>query len=199
LDDMPTFGFREDSGVLGRRETYRDALWDVALGQRGYVTTTDAHEVGVPPVELRKLAARGSLIHISRGLYSFVGFPVTAQDHYLEAVLWAGPDAALSHDAVLAFHDLAFANPSTIRVTTPHRVRKSQQRSDITIVQADVPANQLTHYDGIPATTVARALLDARPLIMRSRLVEAADQARERGLLLSDEYQAVMDLLRGSA
>lgn len=178
------------------RKTYRDQLWDLATGQYGYVTTSDATELGVPSVALRRLAARGSLRRISRGLYRFTDFPVSELDGYMEAVLWVGPDAVLSHDAVLALHDLAFANPSTIRVTTPHRVRKTRQRRDISIVQAEIPPNEGTRYAGIPSTTVARALLDSRPLIMRGRLVEAADEARQRGLLLSDEYHEVTHGLR---
>lgn len=195
----PFAGFHTGAPDVARRGTYRNVLWDVALGQRGYVTTQDADEVGVPAVELRKLAARGSLVHVNRGLYRFSDFPVTPEDHLLEAVLWAGPDAVLSHDAVLALHDLAFANPSTIRVTTPHRVRKTDKRPDITIIRAEVPVDELTHYNGIPSTTVARALLDARALIMRTRLVEAAHDARQRGLLLADEYTAVTDALRDLA
>ncbi|MDR2372899.1 MAG: hypothetical protein LBD77_02095 [Bifidobacteriaceae bacterium] len=37
----------------------RDVLWDVAVDQYGYVTAHDARDLGVPVVELGKLAARG--------------------------------------------------------------------------------------------------------------------------------------------
>lgn len=199
MRDGQHHGPRRHTNIAGPRPRYRDLLWDVAVGRRGYVTIADADEVGVPAVELRKLAARGSLVHICRGLYRFAAFPSSPEDHLLEAVLWVGADAVLSHDAVLALHDLAFANPSTIRVTTPHRVRKSQPRGDITIIKADVPADERACYHGIPATTVARALLDVRGLIMHNRLIEATHQARERGLLLEDEYGAVRDRLGGAA
>jgi len=155
------------------------------------VTTLEAAELGVPPVELRKLAVRGFLDHVARGLYRTSDLPASELDHYMEAVLWVGNDAVLSHDAVLALHDLAFANPRSIRVTTPHRVRKSDPRDEVIIVQRQVPDEQRTHYRGIPSTTVARALLDSRALIMRSRLVEAADEARKQGLVLADEYEQV--------
>lgn len=176
--------------------TYRSQLWNVAVGQYGYVTTTDAVELGIPPIELRKLTSRGFLTRGGRGLYRFHDLPTTDFDHYMEAVLWVGRDAVLSHDAVLALHDLAFANPSTIRVSTPHRVRKTHQRRDITIVRADVPSAARTRYHGIPATTVARALVDARNLVMPTRLIEATETAREEGLLLSDEYEYVMRALK---
>ena len=176
--------------------TYRAQLWNVAVDQYGFITTADAAGLDIPAVELRKLAKRGFLDHAGRGLYRFGDLPPTEFDHYMEAVLWAGRDAVVSHDAVLAMHDLAFANPSTIRVTTPHRVRKTRPRPDVTLVQADLADDERTAYRGIPSTTVARALLDSRPLIMRSRLAEAADEARRDGLLLADEYEHVCQELR---
>lgn len=179
------------------KTTYRTQLWEVAVDHYGFVTTADAAELSIPAVELRKLAKRGFLDHVGRGLYRFGALPPTEFDHYMEAVLWVGRGAVLSHDAVLALHDLAFANPSTIRVTTPHRVRKTRPRRDVTIIEADVSEDERTVFRGIPSTTVARALLDSRPLIMRSRLVEAAHEARREGLLLADEYQHVCQELRG--
>lgn len=173
-------------------ETYRRRLWERALDQYGYVTTGDAARLGVPPVELRKLAGRGLLIRVDRGLYRFPDAPATSRDAFMEAVLWAGPDAALAHESVLALHDLALANPRILRVATPHRVRKTHPRADIAIVTEKVPDSDLTSYFGIPSTTVARALVDCRDLIMIGRLLEAADRARHEGLLLTPEYDSVV-------
>ncbi|CAN5909734.1 type IV toxin-antitoxin system AbiEi family antitoxin domain-containing protein [soil metagenome] len=172
-------------------DTYRRRLWAVAIEQYGYVTTRDAADAGVPAVELRKLAHRGFLERTGRGLYRFPDVPVNERTEYMEAVLWAGEGAVLSHDAVLSLHGLGFANPSTIRVTIPRRVRKTHPRHDITLIQAELPDNDLTTYEGIPSTTVARALLDARGLLMPSRLREAAVAARDQGLLLAGEYDRV--------
>lgn len=94
--------------------TYRQQLYDVAVGKYGYVTTADAHRLDIPVVELGKFAHRGKLDRISYGVYRFPKFPRTERDEYMEAVLWVGEDAVLSHDAVLALHDLAFVNPRKI-------------------------------------------------------------------------------------
>lgn len=156
------------------------------------MTTGDAARLGVPPVELRKLAGRGLLIRVDRGLYRFPDAPATSRDAFMEAVLWAGPDAALAYDSVLALHDLVLANPRSLRVVTPHRVRKTLPRADVTIVNEKVPGSDLTSYFGIPSTTVARALVDCWDLIMVSRLLEAADEARREGLLLTSEFDSVV-------
>lgn len=42
---------------------YRQTVREIALDQFGYVTTRDAANAGVPAVELRKLAARGTMLH----------------------------------------------------------------------------------------------------------------------------------------
>lgn len=175
--------------------TYRRRLHERALEQYGYVTTRDAAEVGVPAVELRKLANRGGLTHIARGLFRFDDVPVTGRDGYMEAVLRVGAEAFLTGDAVLALHDLALVNPRRIRVGTPARVR-ADLPGTVEVIQQQVEPEQLTLYEGIPATTIGRALLDAKGLVMRERLVDAARDAIARGLLLRREGERVLAQLQ---
>lgn len=175
--------------------TYRRTLREIGLDQHGYVTTKDAAEADVPPVELRKLANRGGLAHIGRGLYRFDDIPTTPQDPFAQAVLWAGFDAVLAADAVLALHHLAQVNPQTLRVYTPHRVRRDS-RNDITIIQKYIPTKDTTQYYGIPSTTVRRALIDCVGLVMASRLRDAAETARTEGLLTAIEWDTLADELQ---
>lgn len=171
-------------------------LYDIALDHHGFVTTTAAKAAGVDGAYLRQMTQRGTLEQVAYGLYRVPEVPLTEQAPYMEAVLWTGADAALSHDAVLALHGLASANPSVIRVVTPRRVRRRQRPPvPLRIIKRMIPAHQLTRYFAIPSTTVARALMDCRDLIMRSRLVEAAEQARREGLLRDAELDAVFDVL----
>ena len=104
-------------------QTYRRSLLERAQDQYGYVTTRDAEDLGIPAVELRKLAQRGGLRHVARGIYRFDEVPVTGHDQFMEAVLTVGPGAHLTRDAVLSLHDLGLVNPSKIRVGTDRRVR----------------------------------------------------------------------------
>lgn len=172
-------------------------LHERALDRYGFVTTDDAREEGVDPTYLRMMVQRGTIEHVGYGLYRFPQVPVNEHTHLMEAVLWVGEGAALSHDAVLSMHGLANANPSMIRVTTPRRVRKSSPPSPIKIVRRTLPDGDLTVYAGIPSTTVARALLDCRDLIMQSRLVEAAHEARGEGLVRRREFDALLAELEG--
>jgi predicted transcriptional regulator of viral defense system len=64
-------------------ETYRRRLFRRALDQYGFVTTQDAADLGVPAVELRKLAGTGGIEHISYGLYRFDDVPRTRRSHHI--------------------------------------------------------------------------------------------------------------------
>jgi predicted transcriptional regulator of viral defense system len=177
--------------------TNRRRLHDRALDQHGYVTTRDAKELGVPQVELRKLAQRGGLRNVTHGVYRFDDIPQSPHDQAMAAVLAVGPDAYLSHDAVLAMHDLALANPLRTRVGTPIRVRK-QLPPTVEVYRRDLDAAERTVYEGIPSTTVARALLDARGLIMDERLAEATREAERRGLVRKSEAARILAALGAS-
>ena len=64
--------------------------------------------------------------------------------------------------------------------------------SHIDVFQRRLEPNELTVYETIPSTTVARALLDCRGLIMAERLVEAAREAARTGLLREGEADSVI-------
>lgn len=180
-----------------RAETYRRRLRDRALDQYGYITTRDAAELRIPAVELGKLASRGGLTHVAYGLYRFDDVPPTERDQFMEAVLRAGGGAYLVMDAVLALYDLAQVNPRRIRVGVPRRVRL--KAPDVfEYLERDVPASDLTVHEGIPTTTVARAIEDSRPFVMRDRLAAAVEEARRRGLLDRHEWSHLRPLLGAS-
>lgn len=157
-------------------------------------TPTDAEALGIPAIELRKIAQRGGLDHIGYGLYRFTDVPTTDLDQFMQAVLRCGPGAYLTHDAVLAFHELALVNPRRIRVGTPHRVRRDLPDS-IELIRRDVEPADLTTFEGIPSTTVRRALLDCRHIIMSDRLLDAAREAGRRGLVPRRQRDALIDEL----
>jgi predicted transcriptional regulator of viral defense system len=175
-------------------DTYRRRLATHAADQYGYVTTRDAVELKIPPVELPKLAATGGLSHVAYGLWRFDDQPRTGRDQFMEAVLRVGADAYLTHDAVLAFHELAQVNPQRIRLGTPHRVR-AWMPDYIEIVRRQIDPADLTVYEGVPSATVAHALIDCRGIVMRDRLLDAVAAAKKIGLLRTREAQRVLDAI----
>ncbi len=161
---------------------YRAALYKVADEHHGYVTTTLAQSAGVPPVEVRKLASRGGMTNMARGLYRVDG--IDGGDHaaYAEAVLRVGDDAHLVGDSVLAFHELALVNPRHITVGTPRRVRRDLP-AHIRVVHYRADPADLTDYDGVSSVTVERAIRDSIGSVMPERLADAVRRAADEGLL----------------
>ena len=173
-------------------DTYRRRLAAHAADQYGYVTTRDATELQIPPVELPKLAATGGLVHVAYGLWRFDDQPRTGRDQFMEAVLRVGAGAYLTHDAVLAFHELAQVNPRRIRVGTPRRAR-ARVPDFVEVVHQQIDPTDLTVYEGVPSATVARALIDCSKTIMRDRILDAVTSAKRTGLLRSREVQRILD------
>lgn len=130
--------------------------------------------------------------------YRFDDIPRTGRDQYMEAVLRVGPEAYLTHDAVLALNELGLVNPRRIRIGTPKRARP-QLPAQIEVFQCRLEPVERTAYEGIPSATVARALLDCRGLVMGDRLVDAGQEAARRGLLRRSEASRVLAELESAA
>jgi predicted transcriptional regulator of viral defense system len=175
--------FTENSKVLA--VTIRDELWDMAVDQYGYVTARDARGLGVPVVELGKLSARGTLERVSQGLYRFPEWPVSGNDHLMEAVLWTrDPRAALSHETALAVHELAHVNPDKTHVTIPkqRKLRRQDTPPALAVHYQDLTDDQIGWWEQIPCVTIATAIDQCIATRVRPDLMlQAIDRARREG------------------
>ena len=61
------------------------------------------------------------------------------------------------------------------------------------MIREQVAPDDLTSYEGIASTTVRRALLDCRDIVMIDRLVEATEEAGRRGLVPRHQHTALLD------
>ena len=173
-------------------------LWEVALDQDGFVTTADAHRLGIPVVELGKLAHRGQLGRAGWGIYRFEQLPAGPYAAYRLAVLWAGGRAALSHDTALDLYELCDINPSEIHLTVSPAYRpRGKQRGPYVVHHERLTEDQLGWIEGIravrPGVAIAQGIRSGVP----SHLLAAAiDTARARGLVPResfDELRAMLD------
>ena len=117
----------------------------------------------------------------------------TPYDPFAEAVALAGDGAYLWGDAVLSMHGLALVDPAAVTVATPRRVRR---RLPAWVRLTPAPKGcSPTLYEGIPSQSVADALRACNGSVMPERLLEAADEARDRGLVTEKEYRALKEEL----
>jgi predicted transcriptional regulator of viral defense system len=170
-----------------------ERLYEHAVAQYGFVTRSDAKGLGVDPQYLTVLARRGVLEHTGFGLYRFPQVPTTDRTPFMEAVLLVGEGAFLTHDAVLALHELALVNPRAIKVGTTRRVRRNLPPSVELVRRTDDV--DVTEYEGIRSTTVARALRDCVGTVPRDRLRDALEEARRRGLVRRRDLADLTDAI----
>ena len=163
--------------------TYYNQIFDEAIGNYGIVTSSKAKEIGVPVVELAKLAMRGRLRRLGCGVYKLVQYSPAPDglDAYADALALVGDGAYLYAQSVLAMHHLCATNPARIYVATPRRARKSL--GDGIVVLDETPCADLAWYEGLPSQSVPLAIRTARGAIMDDRLREAVSAALRKDLI----------------
>lgn len=164
------------------RAGYRSVLYALALDNHGFVTTDMAKSAGVPAVEVRKLASRGGMTNVARGVYRVDGIDGGAQAPYAEAVFRVGTGSFLCGESVLALHNLAQVNPTAITVATARRVRRDLP-SFIQVIPRRLSSGEVTEYDNIPSMTVSVAIREAIGSVRPGLLMDAVELAVENGLL----------------
>ncbi len=169
---------------------YRKDLWELAAARNGVLTITEAECAGVPSVEVRKLAARGALHRYGQGVYTHCDVPTTRFTESTIAVALAGDGAFLHRESVLDLLGVGQFNPPKVRVGTRRRVRRTLPEWLQLENRFDVPDEDLTHYEGVPATTVRRALEDMRNRMPPDRWESVVVQALCRGLISEQEAAA---------
>lgn len=160
------------------------AKWLAALAakQHGVVAHWQLMKLGYSRREIQRRADQGHLHRLYRGVYAVGHKRLTTRGRWMAAVLACGPDAVLSHRAAIALYDLRPAPSGPIDVTVPGRKRKGYAGIRIHNVRRLDPEDR-TIVDGIPVTSVHRALLDYAEAARFQQLRLALDAA-DRGELL---------------
>ena len=162
-----------------------NTIYEHAADNYGLITSNEAKLLGVPNIELVKLAHRGRLRRLGHGVYRVEHYIPTMYDKYAEAIAIVGKSAILYGESVLAMHGLALVNPRVIYVATQCRIRK-EIPAFIEIVYKTQIEN-VTNYEGIPSQSVYEAILACKKTVMTERLNEAINEAERQGLISIDE------------
>ena len=92
----------------------------------GTVRAKEAAAAGVPREYLTRLAAKGLLVRVGRGLYILPGTERSAR-HALAEVTKAVPHSVVCLLTALRFHELTTQNPSEIWLAVPNKARRPRQ------------------------------------------------------------------------
>lgn len=158
-----------------------NAVFEIAADNFGYLTVEQAWDAAVSPKTLNAMARRGTLEHVSTGVYRVAAIAPSPLAEYMEASLWPrGVQGVISHDSALVIHQLSDVNPAKIHITVPrsHRIMRTVPRM-YTVYRADLPAGDVVFVEGIPVTTPVRTIMDSHRAHLGGALIQ---QAIEDGL-----------------
>ena len=184
-----------------------DELHALAEEHEGLLTSKEARSLGIQDSVLVRLAQRGRLERMSRGVYRIAHYPTDRLAQYREAVLWAqashhGPERiALSHETALLIYGISDLNPSRVHLTVPKSARLRRERPEwITVHQADLTEKEVGQHEGMPVTTVSRSIMDVFSTTHRTDIVrQAITEALRDGLLNSAQATRLRRIITSTA
>lgn len=178
-----------------------DDLYEVAAGQAGYFTTSQAKEAGYSLPLLHKHNASGRIEKVRRGIHRLAHFPATENEELVVLWLWSKQQGYLSHETALALHDLSDTLPSGVHMTVPEEWSKRRLRipDGLSLHYADVDEQDTGWLDVVPLTQPTRTIADCIDAHLSPDLIEQAiDDARSRGLISRKDVSALLSSLRAS-
>ncbi len=187
--------------------TRMDELYALAEEHDGLLTSKEARALGIRDSVLVRLAQRGRLERMTRGVYRIAHYPTDRFAQYREAVLWAqashhGPERiALSHETALLLYGISDVNPSRVSLTVPKSARLRRKHPEwIMIHRADLKAQEVNQYEGMPVTTVERSIMDVLSTTHRTDIArQAITDALREGLLSSTQAGSLRKVVNRSA
>lgn len=180
-------------------------VWDLvverAAEHHGYVTSRDAHNLGIDPTQLRLLAARGRLERIGRAVYRVSILPRGEHDDLAEAAAWSLGRGTISHESALTLYGLSDVNPSRVHLTVPRDNHPRAAGAELyRLHRQKLSPSEATEVDGIPVTTVSRTIKDCLaggtdPY----QLHQAIDRAETEGMVTPAAAQKMRSEVTGEA
>lgn len=161
-------------------------LFELAADQYGYFTAAQARGWGINPNTLVMMAKRNTLERLSHGVYRLVLFPASPLDQYVEATFWpGGTRGVISHQSALVLYGVSDVSPARIHLCVPRAFRTHRRPpKHLQLHRADVPPAEVELVEGIPVTTLERAILDcAREHLGRELIEQAIEEGRQSGRL----------------
>ncbi len=180
-----------------------EELMAIAEDHDGLISTVDARNAGLSPKILVKMADRGRLERLHRGVYRLALYPAQSEGwaKLHRALAWSksshGPHAAISHESALALFGLSDVLPKQVHITVPSKTRFQRRviPSSIVVHKADLTNEDVTTYQGVRTTTPERSILDVAS--GRGDFAwQALDDARSLGFLTTAAARRLSKHLR---
>lgn len=161
-------------------------LFQIAESQAGYFTTAQAKEIGIQRNQIYRDVERRKLLSIEHGIYRFRQFPADRFEDLHIALLQAGEDAVVGFVSALDVYDLSDMIPYRIHLILPQT--SSRRRSGIKVHTTQLDPEDVTVYQDLRITTVARTISDCAFAYIEDRQIKlAVHQALTRYMTTQEE------------
>lgn len=147
-------------------------LMQLAGRHHGVFTTSQAIAVGLTRHQVATLVDRGVAHRRRRGLYVTTGSPDTPQRRMMEAVLAAPRGCVASHESAAHLLGLLPA-PSQVHVTVG--VEQRLRLDGVVAHRSPLPSSHVATIGRIPATSLARTVVDLASVSELDRFAEVLD------------------------
>lgn len=167
-----------------------DALFEVASGQEGLFTTSQAADAGYSSQLLQKHLNAGRIHRVRRGVYRLVHFPPGDHEDLAAVWLWSDREGVFSHETALFLHGLSDVLPTRVHLSVPAewQGRRLRVPPGVALHHADVAKAERGWVGPVPVTTPRRTLVDCVTAGVAPDLVQQAmEQAGARGLVARAE------------
>jgi hypothetical protein len=163
------------------------SLANLSLAQNGVFRAEQAIAEGCPPWRLEYLVKTGRLIVLHPNVLAFASTPATWHRDQMAAVLWAQPAVAAGRSAAFLHRLPGFEDPP-LEIATLNR--KIVPRSGIIVhVTKRLPRDQTVVVQGIPSTSVERAVMDLfGGIVNERRAAIALDHSLHLGMATLASY-----------
>ncbi|HKY13547.1 MAG TPA: type IV toxin-antitoxin system AbiEi family antitoxin domain-containing protein [Microthrixaceae bacterium] len=151
-----------------------EALADVAARQAGVFSLAQAENAGVSRPRVRRAAQRGVLVQVGGRVYRVAGSPASHRAALWTAHLQLGEDSLLSHESALDLNGVDRV-PAGIALTIGPSGRREHPGTRVHRLGDLLPEHRLL-VEGLPTTTLARAVVDVTSIYSLGRLAYVLDQ-----------------------
>jgi predicted transcriptional regulator of viral defense system len=153
---------------------------DLADAHAGYFTASEALVAGVSRRVLSHHVVTGTLERVEYGIYRLHRYPAGRFEDLVVVGLWAGADAAISHESALVVFELGEAMAAVTHVTVPRPFRG--RRPGVIVHHAPLGSGERVLVDSVAVTSVERTLIDVAGSADPALAQAAARDALDRGL-----------------
>jgi very-short-patch-repair endonuclease len=166
--------------------------WELAGRQHGVVARRQLLALGFNAREIEHRVARGRLHLVMRGVYA-VGWPrLTRERRWMAAVLAGGKGAVLSHRSAATLWGIGKEKPGLIDISLTRRTRL--RRAGLRVhARPALPGTDIVCRNGIPATAVARTVVDLASELGPTTVERTINEADKHGLIDPETLRVTLD------